>query len=142
MELKLDNSKLTQISKEVPENKIPEAIEYAKEMVNFCRGKELCLGASAVQFGRLDRMYVAKIRGIWNMFINPVVMKKGNATIRFKEGCISYPGQFKEIKRSKKIWISYIDHTGKRKTERFVDLHSVIMQHEVDHLAGIICMHK
>ncbi len=71
------------------------------------------------------------------IFINPVITKK-EGTFLYEEGCLSIPGIYEEVKRSKKIELSYQDINGNEKLLIADEMLAVCIQHELDHLDGII----
>jgi peptide deformylase len=58
------------------------------------------------------------------------------------EGCLSLPDYYGPLQRSNKIKIKYLDLTGKQKEEEFTGLAAQIVQHEIDHLNGIMFVSK
>lgn len=71
------------------------------------------------------------------IFINPVI-KPLEGEILYEEGCLSLPGQYEEVKRVKKIQVDYQDINGNHHSLEADDLLSVCIQHETDHLEGIV----
>lgn len=77
----------------------------------------------------------------FGVFINPkIIQTKKNPTSRKKplEGCLSIPKIWSPIKRPQKVLLQYQDLTGTLKKEWFTDFEAVIIQHEMDHLNGIL----
>ncbi len=75
------------------------------------------------------------------VFINPEIIKKEGELI-YEEGCLSVPGIYEKVNRFEKIQVKYFDLFGK---EQFLDaegLLSVCIQHETDHLDGIVFIEK
>lgn len=69
--------------------------------------------------------------------VNPeIIRKKGK--IRIEEGCLSFPGISLGIKRAETVWVSYLDETGDPVTLEAEGVLSVILQHEIDHINGIV----
>ena len=71
-------------------------------------------------------------------FINPEIIEKSAETIFFNEGCLSVPGQCAEVERHARIKVKYLDYNGKEKILEAEDYLAVIIQHETDHLDGIL----
>jgi peptide deformylase len=69
--------------------------------------------------------------------INPVLVS-GSGTMDSEEGCLSIPGVVESIERSAEVEIEYQDRNGDRHTVQGVDLLSRVLQHELDHLEGIL----
>mgnify|MGYP002857131256 CR=1 FL=1 len=70
--------------------------------------------------------------------INPEIIEKSAETIFFNEGCLSIPGQCAEVERHAAIKVKYLDETGKENILEAVDYLAVILQHEIDHLHGVL----
>jgi len=69
--------------------------------------------------------------------INPEIIEASKEQFTFEEGCLSFPTQFAEVKRPKKVKIKFLDYNGQEKQMEFSDLASICIQHEIDHLDGI-----
>jgi peptide deformylase len=69
--------------------------------------------------------------------INPVVVSK-SGTMNSEEGCLSIPGVVEMVERSAEVEVEYQDRDGVRHTVRGVDLLARVLQHELDHLDGIL----
>lgn len=70
------------------------------------------------------------------VFINPKITPEGNDQVLFKEACLSVPGIYEEVKRTKNVTIEYCDENGKAHSEKLDDLLAIVVQHENDHLLG------
>ena len=70
--------------------------------------------------------------------INPEIVHRSKETSVYEEGCLSLPGQFAEIERPAECHLKYIDYHGKEKTLKATGLLSTCIQHEVDHLNGVL----
>ena len=71
-------------------------------------------------------------------FVNPEITWKSNSNSTYEEGCLSIPGQFAKIERSKKCKIKFLDYNGDQKELNADGLLSTCIQHEIDHLNGIL----
>ena len=101
------------------------------------------IGLAAVQVGILKRLVVIDIskekEKKYPLFlINPEIISKSKSTSIHEEGCLSLPGHFAEIERPAECKISFIDYNGKKKKINAKGLLSTCIQHEVDHLNGIL----
>ena len=74
----------------------------------------------------------------WQIFINPEVQPLGFVKIYSIEGCLSVPDKEEEVMRYKKVKVKYQDADGKWKTEKFENFNAIAIQHELDHLDGIL----
>lgn len=71
------------------------------------------------------------------VFINPEILESSGEWV-VEEGCLSIPGVSEEVKRPEKILLKFQDETGELFTEEFSGWLSRILQHEIDHLNGIL----
>jgi len=69
--------------------------------------------------------------------INPEIVKR-EGSVSFPEGCLSFPGLELEVKRAGKVWVSALNKEGKPVEIEAEGFLSVIFQHEIDHIAGIV----
>ena len=69
---------------------------------------------------------------------NPEIISKSENNSTYEEGCLSVPGQFAEIVRSDKCHIKYLDYFGQSKELMAEDMLATCIQHEIDHLEGIL----
>lgn len=75
------------------------------------------------------------------IFINPIIKDK-EGEILYQEGCLSVPGIYEDVKRFESISISFQDWDGNHHTGEAKDLLSVCIQHENDHLDGVIFLER
>ena len=71
-------------------------------------------------------------------FINPIIKNKNVEKTKYEEGCLSVPDQFAEIERPNTCEIEYLDYEGKKKLLKADGLLATCIQHEMDHLEGIL----
>ena len=71
-------------------------------------------------------------------FVNPVVKNKNSEKVIYEEGCLSVPDQFAEIERPSKCEVEYLDYDGKKQLLKADGLLATCIQHEIDHLDGIL----
>jgi len=113
--------------------------ELAEEMLlamQDARG----VGLAAPQVGRSLRFFVVSESGNPEdglIFINPEIRPFGSP-VPFEEGCLSLPGINGLVTRPESVEITWTDVDGKRKTEIFTELMARIVQHEFDHLEGVL----
>ena len=101
------------------------------------------IGLAAVQIGILKRLVVIDISKEDQkknplFLINPVITYKSKNTSIYEEGCLSLPGHFAEIERPSECSVDYIDYNGKEKKLKADGLLATCIQHEVDHLNGVL----
>lgn len=113
----------------------------ADDMIETMK-KEQGVGLAAPQVGELKRLIVV----LWHgklykeplVFINPTITKQSTAKIVMEEGCLSLPGRYAEVPRCADIELKYQDLNGNKKTLKANRMNARIIQHEIDHLDGIL----
>ena len=73
-----------------------------------------------------------------HLFINPEILDSSNASKVYNEGCLSIPDQYAEVERPDRVRARWLDAKGKTQEGEFDGLMSVCLQHEVDHLNGVL----
>lgn len=77
-------------------------------------------------------------KGIRRVFINPIILDEYGDEYAFEEGCLSIPEVRAEIIRPEKLTIEYYDENWNLKEEEFSGMTARVIQHEYDHLEGIL----
>lgn len=109
------------------------------------------VGLAAPQVGKLVQLFIAKPtkKSPFLVFINPKILtksetmqelkrpKKSNAPAKL-EGCLSLINIWGTVRRHATVTISFLDEQGKPHTKKFTDFLATIIQHEVDHLIGVL----
>ena len=101
------------------------------------------IGLAAIQIGVPKRIIVMDISRDENKkepryFVNPVIKNKNNDKSKYEEGCLSVPDQFAEIERPNSCEVEYLDYNGKKQLLKADGLLATCIQHEMDHLEGIL----
>ena len=101
------------------------------------------IGLAAIQIGVPKRIIVMDIsrdedKKEPRYFVNPVIKNKDLEKATYEEGCLSVPNQFAEIDRPSKCEVEYLDYDGKKKFLNAKGLLATCIQHEMDHLEGIL----
>ena len=101
------------------------------------------IGLAAIQIGVPKRIIVMDIsrdedKKEPRYFVNPVIKNKNNETSKYEEGCLSVPDQFAEIERPNECEVEYLDYDGKKQLLKADGLLATCIQHEMDHLDGIL----
>ena len=101
------------------------------------------IGLAAIQIGIPKRIIVMDIskedgKKEPRYFVNPVIKNKDPLKFTYEEGCLSVPNQFAEIDRPSKCEVEYLDYYGKKKLLKADGLLATCIQHEMDHLEGIL----
>ncbi|HOZ16560.1 MAG TPA: peptide deformylase [Candidatus Portnoybacteria bacterium] len=101
--------------------------------------KDNGIGLSACQIGKNIQLFVIDNNYSKNcVFINPEIIKLSSKTEIIEEGCLSLPNTFMPIKRAKSLKIKAIDEKGKQFKLKAKNLLARAIQHENDHLNGIL----
>ncbi len=104
------------------------------------------VGLAAPQVGYSLRIFAIKPRessGV-SFFINPQIIEKSEEEAEISktntplEGCLSIPNAWGVVNRKKWVKIKYLDSKGKEKIRTFKGFESIIIQHEMDHLEGVL----
>ena len=77
------------------------------------------------------------VRNPW-VFINPEIVERSDEWKTYNEGCLSIPDQYAEVERPATVRATWLDETGKQREGEFDGLMAVCLQHEVDHLNGVL----
>ena len=101
------------------------------------------IGLAAIQIGVPKRIIVMDLgRDEDNKepryFVNPVIKNKNEEKAKYEEGCLSVPDQFAEIERPNSCEVEYLDYNGKKQVLKADGLLATCIQHEMDHLEGIL----
>lgn len=101
------------------------------------------IGLAANQIGVLKRLIVIDINRDNEkrnpiFLINPEIISSSKKTSIYEEGCLSLPGHYAEIERPAECNIKFVDYNGKEKELNAKGLLSTCIQHEIDHLNGIL----
>jgi peptide deformylase len=101
------------------------------------------IGLAAIQIGVPKRIIVMDIsrdedKKEPRYFVNPIVKSKNEEKVRYEEGCLSVPDQFAEIERPSTCEVEYLDYYGKKQLLKADGLLATCIQHEIDHLEGIL----
>ena len=135
------NKLLRQISKKVDKvgNDEQKLMDDMLETMYAANG----IGLAAIQIGVPKRIIVMDIskdpekkEPIY--FVNPIIKKKNPKKVTYEEGCLSVPNQFAEIDRPSKCDVEYLDYNGKKNFLHTEGLLATCIQHEIDHLEGIL----
>ena len=135
------NKLLRQISK--PVEKIGKEEQKLMDDMLETMYKANGIGLAAIQIGipkRIIVMDISKKEEIKNprYFVNPVIKNKDTSKETYEEGCLSVPDQFAEIDRPSKCEVEYLDYNGEKKILKAEGLLATCIQHEMDHLEGIL----
>jgi len=100
------------------------------------------VGLAAPQIGKSIQLIVIYFKESTLVIINPKIIKKSFSKVWGEEGCLSVPDKFGEVKRHKKITIIYTNENGHKQQLAAKDMLARVIQHEIDHLNGILFIDK
>jgi len=110
--------------------------ELLDEMLSLMRVNS-GVGLAANQAGLDLNLIVIEFEGNVYKLVNPRVVK-AEGLICFREGCLSFPGLEVDVKRHKKILVKALDEKGSPLNLDAEDVLAVILQHEIDHIRGVV----
>lgn len=97
------------------------------------------IGLAAPQVGVLKRIFVCHVRGDQpRVFINPEIIGTSPELVDYEEGCLSIPGVYADVSRPEQISVQAVNEDGKRFSLEASGLLSRVIQHEMDHLKGVL----
>lgn len=101
------------------------------------------IGLAAIQVGISKRMLVIDLAKEGEdkapqVFINPEILASSDERSVYEEGCLSIPDYYAEVERPARITVKYIDLSGKEQTIETDGLLATCLQHEIDHLNGVL----
>ena len=101
------------------------------------------IGLAAIQVGVPKRIIVMDIGNRDKekepmYFVNPIIKNKNSEHSTYEEGCLSVPNQFAEVDRPSTCEVEFLDYDGNKKILKASGLLATCIQHEMDHLEGIL----
>lgn len=146
-------AKTTEISPSFP--KLKEFIDNMFETMYAASG----VGLAAPQVGVSIRLFItdaapmaededlsteesAALKNFKKVFINPIIIEESGKEWDFNEGCLSIPDIREDVSRKPQITLSYFDENFQQKTETYNGLAARIIQHEYDHIEGVLFTDK
>ncbi|WP_160007032.1 peptide deformylase [Rhizobium sp. 18055] len=101
------------------------------------------IGLAAVQIGVPRRMLVIDVAREGEdkqplVFINPEIVASSDERSVYEEGCLSIPDYYAEVERPATVSVKYLDRDGKEQTVEADSLLATCLQHEIDHLNGVL----
>lgn len=130
---------------EVIDDKIKELAQDMLETMYKNDG----IGLAACQVGILKRVVVYDVEYIQedgkkegHVLINPKITSRSKSMIEVEEGCLSFPDIYDNVIRHEKVTVEYTDLDGKKKKIYAKDIEAVCLQHEIDHLDGIVFLDR
>lgn len=108
------------------------------EQLNECMKRNNGLGLSACQVGIPFRVFVLRVDGDEPFALfNPRIVSQSDNLIPMKEGCLSFPLLYMNVKRPDAVRIRFKTSSGETKTQQFIGMSARVALHEMDHMEGI-----
>lgn len=131
------NDILEKKAKKVENANDPEIKELVLDMLETLVSNN-GMGLAAPQIGKSLRICVVKAERKTYILINPEIKSKSLRKEIMEEGCLSFPGKFIPIKRSRKVTVEALDRRGEKIKLKAEGILSRAFQHEIDHLDGVL----
>lgn len=101
------------------------------------------IGLAAIQIGEPVRIIVMDLARedepkAPRYFVNPEILWASEEVVPYEEGCLSVPDYYDDVERPRQVKIRYMDYHGKTIEEDAEGLYAVCIQHEMDHLEGVL----
>jgi peptide deformylase len=96
------------------------------------------LGLAAPQVDRTERVCIVKMHGKLTPLINPEIIHRSKEQESAEEGCLSLPNVWIQVPRAVEIVVKYLNPKGEEQERKLEHLDARVVQHEVDHLEGIL----
>ena len=126
----------------VPVESFDESLAHlTQDMLATMRDKE-GVGLAANQVGRLKRVLVAAVEDEEYVIVNPVLTNRAETKEKASEGCLSIPGIQVDVERPIAVTVSAQDVSGKPLHLEASGLLARVLQHEVDHLDGVLILDR
>jgi peptide deformylase len=120
------------------ENIGPEYIKIARDLLDALHAGE-GVGLAGPQVGLHERIFAVHVQGdIPRIFINPSIVETSSETLKFEEGCLSIPGCYAKVIRSKAVKIQAWNERGRPFTLEADNILARVILHEYDHLDGVL----
>lgn len=121
--------------------KTPEYQAFADDFAAYMV-KADGVGLAAPQIGISERIIAVQEKDRIGVYANPEILKRSPAQQIGEEGCLSVPGVFGMVERSKRITVRAVDRHGRKVEMDLSGFPAVVFQHEVDHLDGVLFIDK
>lgn len=128
-----------------PVQRVDDAIRRQMDVMLETMYEAPGIGLAANQVGLLNRVLVMDIAQREEedtrkpiVMANPEIIWESEEPSLWEEGCLSIPGQYAEVERPLEVRVRYLDYDGKTQEATFEGLGSHCVQHEIDHLNGVL----
>ena len=126
---------LSQVAVEVEHG--ADVSDLIKQLRDCFAGFKGAAGLAANQIGSLDRVVLISVADFVGIVINPVLTKVSENIVNSSEGCLSFPNQNANVRRSKMVVLEGFDENWQPIKKKLRGFSAFCAQHEIDHLDGI-----
>lgn len=141
--IKIPDPVLKQVAKEV--QTVDDSVRAQLDRMLHTMYEAPGIGLAANQVGLLNRVIVMDIAQREEadtrkpiFMVNPQIIWESEEPSTWEEGCLSIPGQYADVVRPLEVRVKYLDYHGKAQEGTFEGLASHCVQHEIDHLNGVL----
>jgi peptide deformylase len=136
-----DLAVLKQVSKDAPA--VDDALRALMDDMLETMYDAPGIGLAAVQVGELVNVIVMDLaregeEPAPRYFVNPKITWSSDELFAYEEGCLSVPDYYDAVERPSKVKLTYLNYQGEAVEEEAEELFAVCIQHEMDHLAGVL----
>ena len=150
IELWKDNKVLRTVSESFKKHEIASHVKLGHQMIKYIKNpKTGWVWIAAPQIGINKRLIIVSLLHDWDddnfstvMMFNPIILEQSESTNIDNEWCLSLPWDRGKVARSDSIKLMYTNEKGQEKTIFLSMLAARIVQHEIDHLDGILFIDK
>lgn len=137
------DKRLREVSQEVTDFESEEFLQLCDDLKDTLLAKS-AHGLAAIQIGEPYRVFIVQKPepGEVTYFVNPRIVEYCEPLVSGREGCLSFPTVFENIERYEEVTVTAQDETGDEFTCSLDDLEAVAVQHEFDHLDGVLFVDK
>ena len=116
-------------------NNLRDTLHHHQKMTGSGRG------IAAPQIGYFQQVVYVETAGFTSFLVNPEITKKSEEMFQVWDGCLCFKGAFfVKIPRHRRITVEYLDEMGRRHSRVFEGTYTELMQHEIDHLHGVLAV--
>ncbi len=144
--LKLGNPVLHKISEPILQNELADLNSVVKDLDDILMEFRNLYGfgraIAAPQIGVLKRLVYMNIDGKSTIIINPIIENLSNEMFELWDDCLCFPNLYVKVKRHKSLTLKFLDKNWKEHIWNLEDSLSELIQHEYDHLDGILATQR
>jgi peptide deformylase len=135
--MKLTNKVLYRPAKTFEDFAYPARNSFLANQIFSFMLKNNGIGRAAPQVGMSKRLFVMEVDAVQRACFNPEITGQSADLTNYPEGCLSFPGVWLQVNRSRAVMVRYQNNKGEFLLSRLEGLEARCFQHELDHLDGI-----